>query len=102
MGLAKSGVSIDKKWVVNFARSLAYCMSSGSGELVRLADYEEIKSVTLAKWGRTAATLRGGQICDNRWWSDEKIHLRTLLPLFVYAEHHVHGVPEDYWAEARQ
>src|ERR1700682_950262 len=102
MGLAKPCVSIDEERVVDLARSLAYCVSSSSCELIRFADYEEIKGVTLAEWGRAAATLGGWHPCGSRGRSDEKIHLRTFLPLFVHAEHDVHGVPEDYWAKARQ
>src|SRR6267143_3103949 len=102
MSLAEAGISIDKKWVVDLARSLTYRMCSRSGELIRFADYEEIKGVALAKWGRAAATLRWRRICHNGWWSDEKIHLRTLFPLFVHAEYNIHGISKDYWTEARQ
>src|ERR1700687_5122120 len=102
MGFTEPGVSIDEEGVVDFAGSLAYCVSSSGGELIRLADYEEIEGVTLAEWGRAAIALGECHFCDSRWRSDEKIHLRTLFPLLIHAEHNVHGVPEDYWTKARQ
>src|ERR1700693_1859186 len=102
MRLSKPGISVDKKWIVDLTGSLAYCVSSSSGELIRFAYYKEVKSVTLTERRRAGTVLGEYYLCDNGGRRDEKVHLRTLLPLLVDAENHIHRISEDYWTEARQ
>jgi hypothetical protein len=48
MGLSEPGVPVYEEWIVNFSWCLAYGMSGGGRELIRFADYEKVKSVSLA------------------------------------------------------
>src|ERR1700730_2417821 len=101
MGFSESGVPVNKEWIVDLAGSLAYGVSSSSSELIVLTDYKKVESVTLTERRGASAVLCQHRLSDS-WRRDKEIHLRTLLPLFVHAEHHIHRIPEDYWAEARK
>src|SRR3979411_1964474 len=102
MGFSESGIPVNKEWIVDLAGSLAYGVSSSSSELIGLTYYKKVERVTLTERRGASAVLCQRRLSDGGWRRDKEIHLRTLLPLFVHAEYHIHRIPKDYWAEARQ
>jgi hypothetical protein len=102
MCFTEAGIPINEEGVVNLAWSLTYGMSSGSGELVGLADDEEIEGITPTQRWRTGAILRLKWSRSCCRWCHEKIHLRALFPLLMNAKCDVYRMAEDYWRVAGQ
>src|SRR6185503_10450545 len=86
VGLPESGVSVDEKWIVNSSRCLTYGISGCGCELVGLSNDKEVEGIAFTE-RRGAGSVLGLCWPCRRWRrSDEKIHLRSLLSLFMDPE----------------